>query len=167
MQIAASFDLENQVYSHCHSPISTAHSLIACATKDARIRLCDIRSGGMAHSLTGHKDSIMQVQWSPRDDFLLASACQDGTIRLWDVRASSAANQLMIIDQHNGMVSRLFRQTDSSEIPIRSHQNTINAMQFTDDGFYLVSAGHDSRIRAWDVCSGKNCAVCFIPIFKV
>ena len=37
------------------SNLSTSHMLIAAATEDVQVRLCDIASGAFAHTLSGHR----------------------------------------------------------------------------------------------------------------
>lgn len=50
--------------------------LIVCvlgAAAEPRIRLCDLKSGGSAHSLAGHVGSVISVAWSPRQEHVLYS----------------------------------------------------------------------------------------------
>lgn len=53
--------------------------------------------------------------------------------------------------QHPGMVSTLDKAT--------AHYGSVTALQTTDDGLYLFSAGTDSRVRLWDMQSGCNTLV--------
>lgn len=39
-------------------------------------------------------------------------------------------------------------------------------IQWTDDGFHLVSAGHDDRVRVWDAATGANTLASFGPTLK-
>ena len=39
---------------------------------------------------------------------------------------------------------------------VTSHAGPINGLQFTDDGLFLLSTGHDNRLRLWDVCACEN-----------
>ncbi|PWA73269.1 transducin/WD40 repeat-like superfamily protein [Artemisia annua] len=50
------------------SSLATSHMLIAAATKDVQVRLCDMATGAFAHTLSGHrgprrtKPNIMAVE---------------------------------------------------------------------------------------------------------
>ncbi|PWA84058.1 transducin/WD40 repeat-like superfamily protein [Artemisia annua] len=37
------------------SSLATSHMLIAAATKDVQVRLCDMATGAFAHTLSGHR----------------------------------------------------------------------------------------------------------------
>lgn len=39
----------------------------------SKIKLCDLKTGSSTHILKGHKDAIISVQWSNKEEFLLAS----------------------------------------------------------------------------------------------
>lgn len=39
----------------------------------SKIKLCDLKTGSSTHILKGHKDAILSVQWSNKEEFLLAS----------------------------------------------------------------------------------------------
>mmetsp|Transcript_35876 Transcript_35876/g.57994 ORF Transcript_35876/g.57994 Transcript_35876/m.57994 type:complete len:459 (+) Transcript_35876:115-1491(+) len=96
---AAHFSLPGPVYAVAMSPLASSHCLIAGGSTDSHVRLCDLRTGACTHMLSGHKDSVRAVQWSPRDEHVLASGSLDGTILVWDVRR--AGGPLKILDQHN------------------------------------------------------------------
>ena len=55
------------------SQITTAHTLVAVGTRNPKIHLVDLRTGSATHTLKGHKQAVLTVKWSTRDEFLLAS----------------------------------------------------------------------------------------------
>lgn len=183
LEEACAFDLQDRIYSHAFSPCAHSHSLIACGTADSKVRLCDLRSGSCAQMLLGHRDSVLAVQWSPQDDFLLATAGKDQTIQLWDIRGQNRS--LVIFDENNsysdmtvfehkqrhryddsekqGKVSLVMSvaEREKARAAVTSHGGPINGLQFTDDGLFLLSTGHDNRLRIWDVCEAQNMLVNF------
>ncbi|OZJ02622.1 hypothetical protein BZG36_03832 [Bifiguratus adelaidae] len=146
LQDACLFDLEAKVYSHAISPIAS-HCLVACASADPRIRLCDLRTGAFTHSLPGHRGTVMAVQWSPRYEHLLATGGSDHTLRLWDIRRSASC--LVALDQHNNY-------QDPTSPNNLAHNGIVNGLAFSDDGLLLISTGHDERIRLWDTMTAQN-----------
>jgi DNA excision repair protein ERCC-8 len=47
-----------------------------------------------------------------------------------------------------------------------AHLAAVNGLTFTDDGSYLVSAGHDDRVRVWDISTGANTLASFGPSLR-
>ncbi|KAF9964368.1 DNA excision repair protein ERCC-8 [Mortierella alpina] len=146
MEVACTFDLANKVYSHALSSKAT-HGLMATASADPRIRLCDLKSGAFTHSLAGHRGTVLTVEWSPRHEYLLASGSTDTTVRLWDIRKSTSC--LCSLDLHNS------RSAPLSESNV-AHTRTVNGLNFTPDGLHLVTTGHDDKMRLWSLYTGQN-----------
>lgn len=163
---SASFDLESVVYSHAISPIAD-HLLVACASQHPTVRLVDLRTGASAHSLAGHQGAVLSVAWSPVDEYVLASGGVDGTVRLWDVRRSAGCLGVMDLEDSVGIggedgLGKRARRGDRG----RAHVGACNGVVWTDDGKNLVTAGHDERVRVWDVALGANALSHFGPIIK-
>jgi len=147
LQLSADFDLDSIVYSHALSPIAD-HLLVACATQHPAIRLVDLRSGSSTHSLAGHQGAVLSVGWSPTLEHILASGGIDGTLRLWDVRKSSGTLGVLNLEDSTGVIGfdglgRGARNRGSG----KAHGGAVNGITWTDDGHYIVSAGHDERVR--------------------
>lgn len=163
---SATFDLDSVVYSHSLSPIAD-HLLVACATQQSAVRLVDLRSGASTHSLAGHRRAVLSVAWSPHEEYILASGSSDGTARLWDIRRS--ANSLGVLDLEDsvGIVGEDgFGKKARHREHGRTHTDAVNGVVWTDDGRHLVTAGHDERVRVWDVSTGANALSHFGPIIK-
>ncbi|KAL8718588.1 MAG: hypothetical protein Q9225_004290 [Loekoesia sp. 1 TL-2023] len=166
MTASATFDLDSVIYSHSLSPIAD-HLLVACATQHSAVRLVDLRSGASTHSLAAHHRAVLSVAWSPHEEYILASGSLDGTARLWDIRRS--ANSLGVLDLEDsvGIVGEdgLGKNARSREHG-KTHTDAVNGVVWTDDGRHLVTAGHDERVRVWDMSSGANALSHFGPIIK-
>ena len=163
---SATFDLDSVVYSHALSLIAD-HLLVACATQHPAIRLVDLRSGASAHSLAGHHGAVLSVAWSPTNEYILASGGSDGTVRLWDVRRSAGSLGVMDVDDSVGVggedgLGKSARLRGHG----KAHVGACNGVVWTDDGRFLVTAGHDERVRVWDVDVGANALSHFGPIIK-
>ena len=151
---SAKFELGAVIYHHAISPIAD-HVLVACATANSAVRLVDLKSGVTAQKLLGHDGAALSVAWSPRSEHLLASSGADGTVRLWDVRRS--ANCLGMLDLEDSE-SSLADPSGSGyyTAPKRAHVGPSNGVTWTDDGAYIVTVGHDERIRVWEADTGAN-----------
>lgn len=148
------FEFDKPIYNHDMSPIATKHTLIAVGDLSAHITLCDLKSGSATHILKGHRDSVMSVRWSTKNEFLLASGSRDNKVFLWDVR--HAKGRLMTLDQHNGETV-----ASTSTAVHTAHNGHVNGLTFTEDGLHLVSFGTDDRLRLWDTLTGKNTLINF------
>ncbi|XP_010999875.1 PREDICTED: DNA excision repair protein ERCC-8 isoform X2 [Populus euphratica] len=60
-----------------------------------------------------------------------------------------------------GLKQRLHPGMLSSQDRATAHYGAVTGLKITEDGMYLLSAGSDSRIRLWDVESGRNTLVNF------
>ncbi|KAK2391818.1 WD repeat-containing protein ATCSA-1 [Trifolium repens] len=85
-QVVLNFKMPGKVYKTAMSTLSTSHTLIAVGTEDVQVRLCDITSGAFAHTLSGHRDGVMTVEWSASSEWVLITGGCDGAIRFWDIR---------------------------------------------------------------------------------
>ena len=140
---------------------------MACATQHPAIRLVDLRSGASAHSLAGHQGAVLSVAWSPQDEYILASGGSDGTVRLWDIRRSAGSLGVLDLEDSVGIggedgLGKHARPRSQG----KAHVGACNGVVWTDDGKHLVTAGHDERVRVWDVGVGANALAHFGPIIK-
>ncbi|XP_078485002.1 cockayne syndrome 1 homolog [Ciona intestinalis] len=147
---AETLEINCVIHNHHLSPISTQHSLIAAASAD-HIRLADIRSSATSHTLKGHRDTVLCVKWSPKDEYVLASGSEDNRVLIWDVRQAKAV--LHNLDQHNGDT------TASSAAVGTAHTGSVNSILFSEDGRYLLSFATDQRLHLWNTDTGKNTLV--------
>ncbi|GJU17343.1 DNA excision repair protein ERCC-8-like protein, partial [Tanacetum coccineum] len=54
-QVVMDFKMPGKVYRTAMSSLATSHMLIAAATEDVQVRLCDMATGAFAHTLSGHR----------------------------------------------------------------------------------------------------------------
>lgn len=127
----------------------------------------DLRSGASAHSLPGHQGAVLSVAWSPHDEHLLASGGSDGTVRFWDIRRANGSLGVLDLEDSVGIGGEdgLGKNARSPQRG-KAHIGACNGVVWADDGKYLVTAGHDARVRVWDVTVRANTLSHFGPIIK-
>lgn len=170
-QLSGSFDLNATIYSHSTSPVAD-HLLVAAATQNPNVRLVDLKSGSAVQALVAHGGPVLSTVWSPLHEHVLASGHSDGKVRIWDIRRAGGVIAQLDQDDHLGVVDRYNRVTDAGEgegwsqaahfrASAKAHDEAVNALQWTDDGRHIVSAGLDSQIHVWDAATGANTLASF------
>jgi len=106
--------------------ISPNNRLFAIAYNNGLIELCNLNSGKLIHSFTGHNDRVDKITFSPNNRYL-SSTSADGTIRVWDV--------------NNGECVKLFK----------AHNKWGYFVSFSHNGEKIVSAGVDEEICICDI----------------
>ncbi|KAK4121047.1 WD40 repeat-like protein [Parathielavia appendiculata] len=173
--VSGTFHLGARVYTHATSPIAS-HLLVACGTQHPAVRLVDLRSSSAVQSLVapgqigGSAGAALSVAWSPAHAHVLASGSVDGAIRIWDVRRSNALVALLDQEDITGLPPITTTKDNTPRAPPRlsakAHTGPVNSLTWTDDGSYLVSAGHDAQIRVWDAATGANTLANFGPTIR-
>ncbi|KAI0431683.1 WD40-repeat-containing domain protein [Xylaria sp. FL1042] len=167
-RLSASFSLGSKIYTHAISPIAS-HLLVACGTQHPSVRLVDLRSGSSIQSLTGHGGAILATAWSPRQEHVLATGGVDGTVRIWDIRRASALIGMLDREDSLGLYYNGLLRNDGKvrmRASAKAHVAPVNGLTWTDDGGYIISAGHDNRIRVWDAATGRNTLASFGPSIR-
>lgn len=170
--VSGSFELGAKAYTHAISPVAS-HLLVACGTQHPAVRLVDLRSSAAVQSLVspgqlgGSAGATLAVAWSPAHEHVLAAGSADGRVRIWDVRKSNGL--VALLDQEDTVGLADFEaalQPRTPSLLARAHSGPVNGLTWTDDGAYLVTAGHDSRIRVWDAATGANTLASFGPSIR-
>jgi DNA excision repair protein ERCC-8 len=174
--LSGTFHLGSRVYTHATSPIAS-HLLVACGTQHPAVRLVDLRSAAAVHSLLspgqigGSAGAALSVAWSPAHEHVLAAGSADGAVRIWDVRKSNGLVALLDQEDIVGLLPDGGGNTRPPPPPpprltAKAHAGAVNGLTWTDDGAYLVSAGHDRKIRVWDAATGANTLASFGPSIR-
>ncbi len=129
------------------------------------IQLLEGDSGEPTSTLSGHRDTVVSVRFSP-DGSRIASGAMDGRLLLWTLSGTSS----VLVDMEEGIYAVAFSpdgtllagggrggrlhvfdtRTLQRVSLLRQEPATINAIAFDTEG-RLWSAANDGRIREWDV----------------
>lgn len=158
-----SVELDSIIYSFAVSPTG-AGNLVACCTQHQLVRLIDLNSGSSTHILHGHHGAVIAAAWSPRKEHILATGGTDGTVRIWDVRQASRTLRMLDMEDSVGVMGHDGQGTGyHGRQSAKAHRATVNGISWTDDGNYIVTAGHDNAVRVWSSHSGANTLSHFGP----
>ena len=137
---------------------------------DCTVRVWDIASGNLLHTLEGHQQTITHLAFS-RDSKRLLSGSTDNTVRVWDAQsgqfirrfagargALSGDGQLIAVAPADGPIDLFDVRTGEQQQQMVGHINGVTLLAFSPDGKMLISAGRDNALRAWDLGTGKAIA---------
>jgi len=99
---------------------------LAFGGRDATVRLWDVDTGHLWHTLEGHIGWVRSIAFSPAG-LTLASGGLDATVRLWD---ADTGRLLHTLEGHTGWV---------------------RSVAFSPDGRMLASGSADGTVRLWGV----------------
>jgi WD40 repeat protein len=95
---------------------------------DNTIRVWDLTTGALLHTLTGHTHVVDCLEMSP-DGLKLVSGSYDKTIRVWDLTTGALLHTLT------------------------GHTGSVYCLKMSPDGLKLVSGSNDNTIRVWDLAA--------------
>ena len=168
LQPLHTFSLHGTPYVHHQSPLPSSQPLIALATSQPQIPLIDLRTTHATHLLPGHTGgSIYTLRFSPVHPHLLATGNTNGQILLFDIRRATPAMAALDADDSTGILGEV-DTLRPNQTPLNytalAHAGPVTTLLFPDPtGRTLLSAGHDQRIRLWDMTTGRNELVHFGP----
>jgi len=100
---------------------------------------------GHTPTLHGHAGAILDFEWNPFDDSMLATASEDTTIKLWSIPEDwepIAAN-----GQSNGG-----SDIEESIVDLVGHAKKVNLMRFHPTAAnVLASSSSDYTVKLWDI----------------
>jgi len=161
-----------------HNPVNTIafspnSKLMATGAMDNTVKIWDVESGLLIHSLEGHTHSVQSVAFSNDGDFVISGSL-DKTVKLWHVLTGKL---IQSIDAHTtGVTSvawhpngKLFVSTGMDKIvkfwaaetgtEIENDldiKDIANDVKFSPDGRYLACAVSDGSVKVWESTSMKK-----------
>ncbi|KAJ5114297.1 nuclear migration protein NudF [Penicillium alfredii] len=149
------------------------HHTLASASEDCTINIWDWKLGKLERTLKGHPKPVLGVDYGePNRHTLLASCSSDLTIKLWD--ASNNYTIIRTLSGHEHLVSavrfappgnllvsasrdaslRIWDALTGACVKVISTSAWVRDVSLSEDGAWLVSAGHDHAAILWDLSSG-------------
>lgn len=140
---------DSNVESLSFSPDDT---LLASGGRDGRVKLWDIRSGGLLASMEGQAGRIWCVTFAP-DGARLATARQDGIIKLWNVHRDDHRTIRMLAETKNRTAKNWAEFLPSW-------------LAFAPDGQTLLTRTSNGELQRWSVLSGRRAEPAGEPVFS-
>src|SRR5262249_16479155 len=120
-----------RIYSVAVSPDGKT---LASAGDDKAIKLWDLATAKLLHTLTGQQGEVhAPIAFSP-DGKTLASTARANPGRLWDPTADPPQEKMVL----------------------RGHGDHVSSVAFSPDGKLLATSSPDGSVKVWDAGTGKN-----------
>lgn len=115
--------------------ISPDGKILASGGENKIVKLWNLETKKVIHTLSGHSEAITSLVFNPQGD-ILATASDDQTIKLWHL------------------------PTSTEICTLTGHTNSVKSVAFSPDGRIMASGSWDKQIKLWDVNTGAE--ICHI-----
>ncbi|KAI0066998.1 WD40 repeat-like protein [Artomyces pyxidatus] len=157
--------------------------MLAAASDDGLIRIWDVQTSQLAHTLSGHNRAIYAIEFAASGHTLL-SASLDRTLRVWDLSAPSPTASILSVPTDltipstglsalavspdgrraaTGLVNGTLRVWDIPGARVEAewcgHEESVYSVRFVLQGAGLISASLDMTLKRWALAGGEPACV--------
>uniref|UniRef100_A0A1A8KYX0 Coronin n=1 Tax=Nothobranchius pienaari TaxID=704102 RepID=A0A1A8KYX0_9TELE len=119
-------------------------------------------------TVCGHAAPVLDIQWSPHDDNVIASASEDCTVKVWQIPdgglTSPMTEALVTLEGHNKRVGILAWHPSAFNILLTAGCDNVMCVWNVDTGelVYQISNAHPDLIYSvsWNKDGSAVCTVC-------
>ncbi|MEA5420041.1 protein kinase [Spirulina sp. CCNP1310] len=153
--------------------ISPDSQYLITGSADRTLKIWDLNSGDLRHTLEGHGSFINAVEITPDGQFVITGSA-DRTIKVWRVEDGHLERTL---SGHQGFVDQLHLSPDGQTLvstgadhtvriwdwqrgqlrhTLTGHTGFINGLAISNNGEILITASADQTVRFWTMATGRE-----------
>lgn len=153
-----------------YSPDGKLLAAVSSSSRTIRLLSAGDNSLKLMNSLTGHRDTVLSVSFSPDSKNLLSTSA-DNTVMLWGSDSGEMLNKLVdhvispyvAISSDGELVASgsedgniyLWKLSEGRIIrTLEGHTSAVRSLAFNQQGSKLASASDDGTVKLWDFNSG-------------
>lgn len=105
---------------------------------------------GSTPILSGHRGAILDFEWNPFDDSMLATASEDTTIKIWSI-----PEEWEPLDARG--VSTKGKDIEESVVDLVGHAKKVNLLRYHPTASNVIaSTSQDYTVKLWDIEAGQE-----------
>ena len=140
------------IYDVAWSPDGT---MLASASEDCTIRICDASDWRLTRVLEGHLSWVRSISWMPTPDILGHALPRWAESVRSDKKSDSDAYKLASGSADN--TARIWSVANKSTLSILSaHRGDVRSVAWSPDGSILATGSYDSHVYLWERLTEKK-----------